>query len=115
MLLRAAAEGPEAVVLDLPILTQDDYNLMVLEYNNTSAPVPADKMLNQLFEAHVATQPDAMCVQTGDKALTYAEVNVRTNLWTIHSQSMIREKRQPVLHLQGHAYCLGGGRCKACC
>ena len=74
MLLRAAAEGPEAVALDLPVLTQDDYNLMVLEYNNTCTQFPADKMLNQLFEAHVATQPDTTCVRAGDKVLTYAEV-----------------------------------------
>ena len=77
VLLCAAAEDPESVALDLPILTQDDYNLMVLEHNNTSAPFPADKMLHQLFEAHAATQPGATCIRAGDKALTYAEVNLR--------------------------------------
>ena len=74
VLLLAAVESPDDVALDLPLLPQADLDLMLVEYNKTLADFPADKTLNQLFEAHASAQPDASCLVDGSSMLTYAEV-----------------------------------------
>ena len=63
------------MALDLPLVPQDDLDLMLLEFNNTLTDFPADKTINQLFEAHASAQPDAICIVDGDSVLTYAEVS----------------------------------------
>ena len=75
MLLQAAAESPDEVALDLPLVPQADLELMLVKYNDTLADFPADKTINQLFEAHASAQPDAICLVDGDSVLTYAEVS----------------------------------------
>ena len=74
VLLRGAADAPDEVALDLPLVPQADLEMMLTEFNDTLAPFPADKTINQLFEAHAAAQPDTPCLRAGDAVLTYAEV-----------------------------------------
>ncbi len=74
MLLRGAADAPDEVALDLPLVPQADLEMMLTDFNDTMAPFPADKTINQLFEAHAAAQPDTPCLRDGDAVLTYAEV-----------------------------------------
>ena len=82
VLLRAAAETPDEVALDLPLVPQADLGLMLLEFNDTLTDFPADKTINQLFEGHASAQPDAICLVDGDSVLTYAEVSCRAALVT---------------------------------
>ncbi|MEP7246194.1 MAG: amino acid adenylation domain-containing protein, partial [Gammaproteobacteria bacterium] len=48
-------------------------------FNNTAAPYPHNCPIHELFEAQVARAPDAIAVVSGDRLLTYAQLNQRAN------------------------------------
>ncbi|WP_329341307.1 non-ribosomal peptide synthase/polyketide synthase [Streptomyces sp. NBC_01352] len=77
-LLRALVDAPGEAIGRAGLLTPDERALVLTEWNDTSAPVPAAS-LAELFEAQVARTPDAPAVLDGDRTLGYAELNARAN------------------------------------
>ena len=68
---------------DLPVsrlrLTDAAERARMAEWNRTAAPYPAERCVNQLFEAQAARTPDAPAVQAGGEVLTYRELDARAN------------------------------------
>src|SRR5262249_17263971 len=77
-LLAAAVANPATPVTRLPLLSEDERRQVVVEWNQTRAPYPADKSLQELFEQQAAATPDRVAVR-GDEALTYTELNEGAN------------------------------------
>jgi len=78
-LLEGIVANPQARLSDLPILTTDELNQQLLEWNDTAVEYPQQLCIHQLFEAQVQKTPDAVAVVFEDEQLTYSELNARAN------------------------------------
>ena len=92
-LLEGSVADPEQPIHALPLLTGQEQQQMLVEWNDTDADTaagtgtaagtaadyPGDACLHQLFEAQVERTPTAVAVTFRDQHLTYRELNQRAN------------------------------------
>ena len=60
------------------LMTEPELDRLLVEWNDTTAPFP-DCCLNELIEAQTRRTPDGVAVRSGDRVLTYAELDRRAN------------------------------------
>ncbi len=80
--LLCGAADPNAVdspVALLDILSSDERQLLLHDWNDTARPFPHDRCVHQLFEEQVARAPEAIALVFEDRELSYAELNRRAN------------------------------------
>ncbi|MFE0138579.1 condensation domain-containing protein, partial [Streptomyces sp. NPDC059037] len=77
VLTRMAAE-PDARIGTLDALDEAERSLVVDKWNDTARPVPADTWL-ELFGAWAVLTPNAVAVRCGEEAVSYGELEVRSN------------------------------------
>jgi amino acid adenylation domain-containing protein len=87
-ILRAMIADPTQEVSRLPWLTSDEHHRVVSAWNQTATDFPRELCLHELFEAQVARTPNALALQCGDDALTYAELNDRANRLVWHLREL---------------------------
>jgi amino acid adenylation domain-containing protein/non-ribosomal peptide synthase protein (TIGR01720 family) len=63
----------------IPLLTEAEHQLILVDWNDTSSKYPRDRCVHQLFEQQVEQTPDAVAVVYGDEQLSYRELNARAN------------------------------------
>ncbi|MBE3560030.1 MAG: amino acid adenylation domain-containing protein [Ktedonobacteraceae bacterium] len=78
-LLSSVVAHPEQRVLELPMLTEQERQQILIEWNNTQSEFPDNTCVHRLFEAQVERTPDAVAVVFGCDQLTYDELNRRAN------------------------------------
>ncbi len=78
-LLEGIIADPEQHLADLPLLTAEERQQLLVEWNNTTTDSPQDTCLHQLFEAQVERTPDAVAVVCNGRQLTYSALNRRAN------------------------------------
>ena len=86
-LLEGIAANPDRRLSNLPILTEAEKQLLLIEWNRTKKDYPTRKCIHELFEAQAERTPDAIAVvfpsaSSGhgeDTHLTYRELNARAN------------------------------------
>ena len=78
VLLDGAIGHPDTPVSRLPILTEAERYLTLVEWNKTNAEFP-QTCVHQLFEDQVRRTPDAVALVYESQQLTYAELNARAN------------------------------------
>jgi amino acid adenylation domain-containing protein len=78
-LLAGIVANPEQKLLELPLLTEAERHMLLVEWNNTSTDYPGDKCVHELFEEQVERTPDSTAVVFEDQQLTYRELNSRAN------------------------------------
>ena len=61
------------------LLSQEQYQQIVYEWNRTEKEYPRDKTIHQLFEEQVERTPDNIAVVYEQTKLTYKELNERAN------------------------------------
>jgi amino acid adenylation domain-containing protein len=61
------------------LLSQEEAQQILTEWNDTQTDYPVDKCLHQLFEEQVEKTPDAVAVVFEGQQLTYRELNDRSN------------------------------------
>ncbi len=66
-------------IYELKILSADERQKLLYEFNNTAIDYPRDKCVHQLFEEQVAKTPDKVAVIACDKTMTYSELNEQAN------------------------------------
>ena len=64
---------------NIDILSQEEKNKILYEFNNTSAEYPKNKTITDLFEEQVEKTPDKIAVVFEDQKLTYKELNKKAN------------------------------------
>ncbi|MBR3953910.1 MAG: amino acid adenylation domain-containing protein, partial [Clostridia bacterium] len=66
-------------IRDVQILSAQEKQKVLVDFNSTSADYPKDKCVHELFEAQAARTPDKTAVVAVDKTLTYKELNEEAN------------------------------------
>lgn len=72
-------ENNEIKLKDIEIVTPDEKNKILFDFNNTKVDYPKDKTITQLFEEQVEKTPDNIAVVFEDQQLTYRELNEKAN------------------------------------
>ncbi|MBP5971506.1 amino acid adenylation domain-containing protein [Brasilonema sp. CT11] len=78
-LLEGIIANPEQQISQLPLLTQQEQQKLLVEWNDTAVNYPLDKCIHQLFEEQVEHTPNAVAVEFENQQLTYYELNYRAN------------------------------------
>ena len=78
-LLEGIVANPDQLISELPILTEPERHLLLLEWNDTKRDYPTDKCIHQLLEEQVERKPEAVAVVFEGQKLTYREMNNRAN------------------------------------
>ena len=78
-LLFDAVQNSNKKLYELNILSADERQKLLYDFNDTAMDYPKDKCVHQLFEEQVARTPDKVAVIACDKTLTYAELNEQAN------------------------------------
>lgn len=86
-LLESIVANPEQRISDLSLLTGQERQELLIDWNDTKRDYPENKCFHQLFEAQVQETPDAIALNAGsanalvfdDEELSYKELNIRSN------------------------------------
>jgi len=71
--------NPNIRIEDIELLSSEEKNQILYEFNNTKADYPKDKTIQVLFEEQVEKTPNNIAVVFEDKKLTYRELNEKAN------------------------------------
>jgi amino acid adenylation domain-containing protein len=78
-LLAAAVADPECGWRDLPLLTAEEREQLLVGFNDTGSTFGPEICLHQLFEAQAARVPNQVALVAPDGRLTYRELNDRAD------------------------------------
>ncbi|MBN3878012.1 amino acid adenylation domain-containing protein [Nostoc sp. JL23] len=86
-LLKSIVANPEQRISDLSLLTVQERQELLIDWNDTKRDYSGNKCFHQLFEAQVQETPDAIALNArsanalvfGDEQLSYKELNIRSN------------------------------------
>lgn len=79
IMLQAVLRNPNQRVSELPLMSDDELERSISEWNNTDVDYPDHHTVHQLFEEWANKQPDAQAARYGDEFYSYAELNQRAN------------------------------------
>ena len=77
--LEGLAQGEDRRVGDVDVVPPADRRTMLVAWNDTARPFPAELCIHEPFEARAAAQPDAVAVEMDGASLTYRELDERAN------------------------------------
>lgn len=87
-LLEGIVAEPTRQLAELSLLTENERQQLLVEWNATHAGYPKDRCIHQLFEAQVERTPDAVAVVFEDEPMTYRELNRRANQLAHHLRAL---------------------------
>ena len=76
-LLEAAATGLDGAMSGLRLLDEREGRQVIVEWNRTARPYPAEATVHGLVERQAARAPDRIAIVAGDTSLTYGELDAR--------------------------------------
>ena len=77
--LVTALETSPGTKVDLEVLSEEERERVVHEWNDTATEYPREKCVHELFEEQVEKSPEAVAVVFEDATLTYGALNRRAN------------------------------------
>jgi amino acid adenylation domain-containing protein len=78
-LLDGLVADEKQVVERLPLLSEEERQRVVYEWNETEWDYPSEKCVHELFEEQAERTPEAIAVEYDEQRLTYRELNRRSN------------------------------------
>lgn len=75
---RMAADDSQCLS-DLVALSDAERRQLLVDFNDSARPFPAETPIHVLFEAQASERPDAIALAFDDQGLSYAELNRRAN------------------------------------
>lgn len=78
-LLEGIIANPNARLSDLPLLTSEERQWLLVELNQTDSNTKNSRCFHQIFEAQARREPDAIAVVSEQESLTYKELNQRAD------------------------------------
>ncbi len=82
--LAAAVADPQRRISELPLMSDEERQQLLVEWNDTAAEYPSELTLPQLFEAQVERTPEAVALISDEERISYAELNRRANQLAHH-------------------------------
>ena len=79
VLLAGIAAQPHQVLSDLPLLTSNERQTLLVDWNQTQCDFPTGACIHQLFEAQVERTPEAIALIDEERTLTYRDLNAQAN------------------------------------
>src|SRR5262249_32616708 len=77
--LEGMARNEQSRVMELPLLSQQERQEGLVEWNQTAADYPRDICVHELFEQRAVLTPEAVAVVYEGEQVTYRELNRRAN------------------------------------
>ncbi|MFE4511358.1 amino acid adenylation domain-containing protein, partial [Bacillus subtilis] len=78
-LLSEVAENTSKPIKEIDILSQNEKQQILVEFNQNSTDFPKNMTIQELYEEQVMKAPDQIAVSFNGENLTYAELNQRAN------------------------------------
>ena len=91
LLINKCIEDINTEVNGVPLLTEEEYQKIIYDWNSAEAPYPKNKTIHHLFEEQVEKTPDDVAVVFEDKQLTYRELNRRANKFAHYIKSKYKQ------------------------
>ncbi|HJX28997.1 MAG TPA: amino acid adenylation domain-containing protein, partial [Thermoanaerobaculia bacterium] len=88
VLMEQAITAPERPISSLSPLSEAERHEILLEWNDTAAPLAGPLCLHERFEAQAARTPGAIAVVSGKESLTYFELDRRAGRLARHLVSL---------------------------
>jgi amino acid adenylation domain-containing protein len=79
ILLEEIVQAPNLPVSRLPMLTEEERDRILTDWNDTATDYPRYSCLPDLFESQVERTPERIAVSFAGQELTYTELNERSN------------------------------------
>lgn len=86
-LLESVVRDPQRRLSTLELLSGDERRQLVLDWNDTAAEIP-EACIHDLVQAQAECTPDAMAVVEAGSALTYRELEARSNRLAHHLRGL---------------------------
>ncbi|MGB7208328.1 MAG: amino acid adenylation domain-containing protein [Pyrinomonadaceae bacterium] len=86
--LKGVAAAPDFSLASLPLLTEEERNRLLVEWNSDRIDVSPERCIHHFFEAQVNRTPDADALIVGRQRLTYRELNRQANQVAWHLQTL---------------------------
>ncbi|MGE6764044.1 non-ribosomal peptide synthase/polyketide synthase, partial [Corallococcus interemptor] len=87
-LLEAVATKPEQPVAELSLLSSEERQRVLVEWNDTAAVSPTDIPVHVHFARQAQRTPDAVALVLGEATLTYAQLDARANQLAHHLRGL---------------------------
>ena len=79
IILEQMAAQPDQPLSAISLLTPEEKQELLVEFNDTDAPLLPEKTIVRLFEEKANLTPDAVALRFGDQVITYDQLNHRAN------------------------------------
>ncbi|MEJ8545005.1 non-ribosomal peptide synthase/polyketide synthase [Brevibacillus borstelensis] len=86
--VRAVAAKPSALLSEIGILSEEERQLVSVQFNDTRSLYPREKAIDEIFAEQVERTPNRVAVVADGRTLTYRELNDRAN----HVAQVLRGK-----------------------
>ena len=77
--LMVSLTNPGQPLQNIDILSKEEKQQLIIDFNNTTAPYPKDKPVYRLFEEQAGKTPNNTAVVFEEKEITYAELDEKKN------------------------------------
>ena len=88
VLLQSIVNNPQCSVRELSLLTKQEKQIMISDWNQTQADYPSTQTIGQLFQQQVVKTPKQIAVIFSGKTLTYQELDERSNQLAHYLQAL---------------------------
>ena len=78
-ILESVANNSDIKISEIDILSEEERNLILNDFNNTTTEYPREKAIHEIFEEEVAKNPEKIALVHNDKKMTYGELNEKAN------------------------------------
>ena len=85
---KAIASDPDRRIGELDMLEAAERHRLLVEWNDTAADYPQDKLVHELFEEQAARAPEAVALVYEGAQLSYGELNERANRLAHHLRAL---------------------------
>jgi amino acid adenylation domain-containing protein len=79
ILLEGIAADPDRQIAYLPLLSENEKQQLLVEWNDTKMSFSGPQLVHEFFEASAARTPGAPALVWGNQQLSYGELNARAN------------------------------------
>ncbi|NET44008.1 MAG: amino acid adenylation domain-containing protein [Okeania sp. SIO2B3] len=87
-LLENALEAPEQPIHLLQLMSNQEQQQLLIEWNNTKTDYSTEKCIHELFAEQVEKTPDAVAVVFAEEKLTYSELDSKANQLAYYLQEL---------------------------